>query len=83
VAQYAASPAAARPSLLRIGIVVWLASELMFFAGLFAAYFGIRSGNDPWPPRGVELETLRAAVATALPFMLGGLEVTKIWAAAR
>ncbi len=26
-----------------VGTVVWLASELMFFAGLFAAYFTIRS----------------------------------------
>jgi cytochrome c oxidase subunit III len=26
-----------------VGTIVWLASELMFFAGLFAMYFTIRS----------------------------------------
>src|SRR5688500_9369548 len=55
-----------RPSLLRVGTVVWLASELMFFAGLFAAYFGLRAINEPWPPEGVELETLRTAAFTVL-----------------
>jgi cytochrome c oxidase subunit 3 len=46
--------------------VVWLASELMFFAGLFAAYFTLRGLNDPWPPDEVELETLRTAAATVV-----------------
>ena len=30
---------------LGVGVVVWLASELMFFAGLFAAYFTLRSSQ--------------------------------------
>jgi cytochrome c oxidase subunit III len=55
-----------RPSLLGVGVVVWLASELMFFAGLFAAYFTLRSSNEVWPPEGVELETARTALATAV-----------------
>jgi cytochrome c oxidase subunit 3 len=38
----------------------------MFFSGLFAAWFTLRSINDPWPPEGVELETLRTALATAV-----------------
>jgi cytochrome c oxidase subunit III len=54
------------PSTLGVGVVVWLASELMFFAGLFAAYFTLRSGTDVWPPEGVELETVRTAIATAV-----------------
>lgn len=45
-------------------MVVWLASELLFFAGLFAAYFTLRGINDPWPPEDVELETVRTGVAT-------------------
>ncbi|MGH9217452.1 MAG: cytochrome c oxidase subunit 3 [Acidimicrobiales bacterium] len=49
-----------------MGVVVWLASELMFFAGLFAAYFTLRSVNGVWPPKGVELETLRTAIATVV-----------------
>lgn len=32
-----------RPDALPVGIIVWLASELMFFAALFAAYFTIRN----------------------------------------
>jgi cytochrome c oxidase subunit 3 len=54
------------PSTLGVGVVVWLASELMFFAGLFAAYFTLRSVNEVWPPEGVELKTARTAVATAV-----------------
>jgi len=54
------------PSTLGVGVVVWLASELMFFAGLFAAYFTLRSVNEVWPPDGVELETVRTALATVV-----------------
>ncbi|MEU4833996.1 heme-copper oxidase subunit III [Streptosporangium sp. NPDC023615] len=42
-----------RPDLVSVGTIVWLSSELMFFAALFAMYFTIRSvtiGQDqPWP----------------------------------
>lgn len=55
-----------RPSLLGVGVVVWLSSELMFFAGLFAAYFTLRATNRRWPPAGAELATVRTAGATAV-----------------
>nr|WP_284290617.1 heme-copper oxidase subunit III [Angustibacter aerolatus] len=32
-----------RPNMASVGTIVWLSSELMFFAGLFAMYFSIRS----------------------------------------
>ncbi|MDO5727439.1 MAG: hypothetical protein Q4Q03_05910, partial [Bowdeniella nasicola] len=32
-----------RPNTLAVGTIVWLSSELMFFAGLFAMYFTIRA----------------------------------------
>ena len=32
-----------RPSMVSVGTIVWLASELMFFAALFACYFTIRA----------------------------------------
>src|ERR1700685_536443 len=37
-----------RPNLVSVGTIIWLASELMFFAALFAIYFTLRSvsGND-------------------------------------
>jgi cytochrome c oxidase subunit 3 len=42
-----------RPNLVSVGTVVWLSSELMFFAALFAMYFTIRSVDKgerlPWP----------------------------------
>jgi len=45
---------ATRPSLVSVGTIVWLSSELMFFAALFAMYFTIRSVDKglgkPWPP---------------------------------
>ena len=39
-------PAPERPNLVSVGTIVWLSSELMFFAGLFAVYFTLRS-NAP------------------------------------
>lgn len=32
-----------RPDMVSVGTIVWLSSELMFFAGLFAMYFTIRA----------------------------------------
>jgi len=55
-----------RPSTLGVGVVTFLASELMFFSGLFAAWFSLRAANDLWPPRGVELDVLQTGVATAV-----------------
>src|SRR6266567_1545505 len=34
---------ASRPNLVSVGTIVWLSSELMFFAALFAMYFTVRS----------------------------------------
>jgi cytochrome c oxidase subunit III len=70
------------PSTLGVGVVVWLASELMFFAGLFAAYFTLRSINDPWPPADVELETVQTALATVV-LLSSSLTMHKAVVAAR
>ncbi len=57
--------AAAGPSALRVGVVVWLASELMFFGGLFAGYFTLRANaTGPWPPDGAEIGFVRPLVFT-------------------
>ena len=32
-----------RPNVTQVGVIVWLGSEVMFFAGLFAVYFTLRS----------------------------------------
>lgn len=57
---------AGRPSILGVGVVVWLSSELMFFAGLFGAYFTLRSSTTAWPPDDVHLAVGRTALATAV-----------------
>jgi cytochrome c oxidase subunit 3 len=50
---------------LGVGVAIWLASELMFFAGLFAAYFALKAHNEPmWPPSDVHFEMARTGVFT-------------------
>jgi cytochrome c oxidase subunit III len=46
-----------RPNMVSVGTIVWLSSELMFFAALFAMYFTIRSvtGEANWPPEAFNL----------------------------
>lgn len=48
-----------------LGMVVFLASDVMLFAPFFAAYYLLRSVNDVWPSPDAELDTTRAALATA------------------
>ena len=36
-------PVINRPNTVAVGTIVWLGSEVMFFAGLFAIYFTLRS----------------------------------------
>ncbi|MQA16370.1 MAG: cytochrome B [Pseudonocardiaceae bacterium] len=40
-----------RPNMVSVGTIVWLSSELMFFAGLFAMFFTVKAQNEgAWPP---------------------------------
>ena len=55
-----------RPSLSAAGMVIWLGSETMFFAGLFAAYFTLRAHARVWPPAGVELNLTQGALFTGV-----------------
>jgi cytochrome c oxidase subunit III len=53
-----------RPNMVSVGTIVWLASELMFFAGLFAMFFTVKAQNEgEWPPHPAEL-----SLSYALPF---------------
>ena len=45
-----AHPTLNRPNMVSVGTVVWLSSELMFFAGLLSAFLVFRTGNTVWPP---------------------------------
>lgn len=38
-----------RPNMVSVGTVVWLASELMFFAGMFGIYFTAKATSTEWP----------------------------------
>ena len=68
-----------RPNLVSVGTIVWLASELMFFAALFAIYFTIRSvsGDDFFKSNAAHLNVPLSAVNTvilvssSLPCQLG------------
>jgi len=53
-----------RPPMLAIGIMIWLGSEVMFFSGLFAAFFTIRAHAHIWPPAGTKLDTIQAGIFT-------------------
>jgi cytochrome c oxidase subunit 3 len=33
-----------------LGMLLFITSEVMFFSGLFAAYFSVRASTVPWPP---------------------------------
>ena len=33
-----------------LGMILFICSEIMFFSGLFAAYFNVRATADVWPP---------------------------------
>ena len=59
------APAHDRTPVLTVGTVVWLASELMFFSGLFAAYFTLRAtAEGDWPPSDVELDVVTSGLFT-------------------
>jgi cytochrome c oxidase subunit III len=52
-----------------VGMLLFIASEVMFFGGLFATYFNARASvaPEPWePPPGGELDMALAAVLTAI-----------------
>ena len=49
-----------------LGMILFIASEVMFFAALFGAYFTIRAGADGWPPAGTHLDVVLPALATGV-----------------
>jgi cytochrome c oxidase subunit 3 len=56
-----------RPNMVAVGTIVWLASELMFFAALFAMYFTLRAVNQAeWSEFTEKLNVSFAAVNTLI-----------------
>ena len=63
-----------RPNMVAVGTIVWLASELMFFAGLFAMYFTIRSVSpEMWTE---QTDLLNVPFATANTLIL---VISSVW----
>jgi cytochrome c oxidase subunit III len=61
------APTVNRPNVVAVGTIVWLGSEVMFFAGLFAIYFTLRSTSpDLWESRVPLLDIPFAAVNTTI-----------------
>jgi cytochrome c oxidase subunit III len=64
-----------------LGMVLFIASEVMFFGGLFGAYFTIRSAATQWPPP--DTPHLSAPYAAILTTILVASSVTMqlgVWA---
>ncbi|WP_425577036.1 cytochrome c oxidase subunit 3 [Nocardioides marinquilinus] len=56
-----------RPSMVAVGTIIWLSSELMFFAALFASYFTIRSVSpELWAENTEALNIPFASVNTTI-----------------
>ncbi|MBO1750589.1 heme-copper oxidase subunit III [Actinotalea sp. BY-33] len=73
-----------RPNPVSVGTIVWLASELMFFAGLFAMYFTIRSTvPEIWAEETAKLNLTFAAVNTTILVLSSITCQMGVWAAER
>lgn len=63
-----------RPNMASVGTIVWLSSELMFFAGLFAIFFTVRSMRpEQWQEHIAMLDVPFAAANTLI------LVVSSVW----
>lgn len=63
-----------RPNMVSVGTIVWLSSELMFFAGLFAIFFTVRSMRPELWEQNLELVNVPFAAANTLI-----LVVSSVW----
>ncbi|WP_370412114.1 heme-copper oxidase subunit III [Streptomyces fradiae] len=63
-----AHPSVNRPNLTSVGTIIWLSSELMFFAALFAMYFTLRSvmGAEFWTEKADALNLPFSATNTTI-----------------
>jgi cytochrome c oxidase subunit III len=56
-----------RPNMVSVGTIVWLSSELMFFAALFAMFFSIRAADpEMWAHNSEELNIPYALTFTVI-----------------
>lgn len=61
------APTVNRPNVVAVGTIVWLGSEVMFFAGLFAIYFTLKAMSpELWQEQTAKLNITYAAVNTTV-----------------
>ncbi len=73
-----------RPPLLAVGVMIWLGSELMFFSGLFAAYFTIRAHASSWPLLdGAKLDYVQAGIFSVVLLVSSPTFQFGVWAQER
>ncbi|HMK98470.1 MAG TPA: heme-copper oxidase subunit III [Acidimicrobiales bacterium] len=68
----AIDPSQYRPALVNVGTIIWLASELMFFSGLFAAFLTLRAATPVWPPFHDSVDAKTVGVATVVLVLSSG-----------
>ncbi len=75
---------ATRPNQVAVGTIVWLSSELMFFAGLFAMYFTLRAEvPDQWEQWTALLNVPFALANTTVLVLSSFTAQAGVWAAER
>lgn len=62
----------------RYGMIFFIASEVMFFAAFFAAYFYLRLHAPEWPPANIEALPIHLPILGTLILLTSGASVT--WA---
>lgn len=56
-----------RPNTVQVGTIVWLGSEVMFFAGLFAIYFTLKSMSpELWDAQSAKLNVVFSGIITVI-----------------
>lgn len=61
------APTVNRPNVVAVGTIVWLGSEVMFFAGLFAIYFTLKSTSpELWSEQTAKLNVTFSLINTII-----------------
>tara|TARA_B100001013_G_scaffold285911_1_gene185744 strand:- start:69 stop:665 length:597 start_codon:yes stop_codon:yes gene_type:complete len=65
----------------KLGIWLFLASEIMLFGGLFSAYILLRVGSPVWPPSGETHLNIPLATLNTFNLILSSWTIVKSWVA--
>ena len=62
-----------------LGMLLFITSEVMFFGGLFAAYFNVRANAPQWPTNAASRNCQGIAVSTPQPSTAPNAAVAPRW----